>query len=294
MNEQEILIISGATASGKSELAKKIALKNNGVIINCDALQIYKNLPILSAQPTKDDLKTVPHLLYSTLNYDQDSSVAIWLDLARSAIFSATKVQQLPIIVGGSGLYIAALLEGLSPIPNIDKKIREDARALYEKIGREEFTKILFAQGDKNEQPTKLDKQRLIRRLEILEQTGKTIDYWQNQPRKNHNNLGKFIHFNLEIKREILYQNCNRRFAAMVENGAVDEVKNFMKNNLDDNLPIAKTIGYLEIKNYLQNQNSKTAIIEKVQQRTRNYAKRQLTWFRNKFVFNNNDAQKYF
>lgn len=278
----KILIISGPTASGKSELAKIIAQKINGIIINADSMQLYKELPILSSQPTKPDLANTEHFLYSIFKYDQDSSVAIWLNLVRE-ILDQNDNSKLPIIVGGTGLYISRLLHGISLIPEIDFKIKIQSRNLYEEIGREEFIKILIDKNENKNSVQNLDKQRLIRRFEVISQTGKSLDYWQLQPNQNIFSDKSFLHINLEPDREELYQNCNLRFEKMLKNGAIEEVKELIKLSPPSDLPITKTIGYFEIKDYLNNLINLEEAREVASQKTRNYAKRQLTWFRNQF-----------
>ncbi len=277
----KILVISGPTASGKSELAKIIAEKIGGIIINADSIQLYKELPILSSQPDSADLKAARHFLYSVFNYNQDSSVAIWLGLVRKIIDENKDFPKL--IIGGTGLYISKLLDGINFIPQIDMKVKIKSRNLYEEIGRDEFIKALEAKNENLEIIKNLDKQRLIRRYEIIAGTGESLDYWQNQPNQNIFADENFIHVNLQPEREELYKNCNLRFEKMLKNGAIDEVKEFIKLSAPHNLPICKTIGYFEISDYLNNLIDKDEMIKIASQKTRNYAKRQLTWFRNQF-----------
>jgi len=279
----KILIISGPTASGKSELAKIIAGKINGIIINADSIQLYKELPILSSQPNAEDFKTHEHFLYSIFKYNQDSSVAIWLNEVKKILEQNKNSSKLPIIVGGTGLYISRLINGINFIPEIDLEVKNKARNLYEEIGRGEFIKILIDKNENEKIIKNLDKQRLIRRYEIILQTGKSLDFWQLRPNKNIFADQNFIHINLEPERETLYQNCNLRFEQMLENGAILEVKEFMKLAPAPNLPVTKTIGYFEISDYLNNLISIETAIKIASQKTRNYAKRQLTWFRNQF-----------
>lgn len=274
----KILIISGATASGKSALAKKIADEKNGVIINADSIQLYRELPVLSAQPSTLEQKNTPHFLYSILKHNENSSVALWLNLAKNAIDKALQNNQLPIVVGGTGLYISKLIDGINQIPEIDENVKKEIAQIKDK---NELLKILINLGEDQKTIQNLDGQRLARRLEVLKQTGKTLTWWQNQPLKTFYPKENFVHLNIELPRDILYQNCNQRFEKMFENGGAEEVKNLMQ--ADPQGTITKTIGYLEIKDYLNGKISKEEAIKTATQKTRNYAKRQLTWFRNQF-----------
>ncbi|MDX2082888.1 MAG: tRNA (adenosine(37)-N6)-dimethylallyltransferase MiaA [Rickettsiales bacterium] len=285
MNEK-ILIISGATACGKSNLALQLAQKKDVAIINADALQIYQGLPILSSQPNEADQKKVKHFLYSHFQAQETSSVGIWLKLIKPIIEEVWNNNKLPVIVGGSGMYLAKLVEGISEIPEIDEPIKKAARQLYEEIGHSEFQKKLIDLGE-NEI---LDKQRLIRAYEVFEQTGKSISFWQKQPPKKFLKEANFIHINLNLERGKLYQNCNLRFENMIKFGAIEEVESLIKKGVTTEMTITKTLGFHEISDYLTQKITREKMIEIATQKTRNYAKRQLTWFRHqlpqKLVFN--------
>jgi tRNA dimethylallyltransferase len=288
---KKIIVISGATASGKSSLALDFAAFNDVSIINADALQVFKDLPILSAQPTLNDFEKFDHKLYSILEFNQEFSVKIWLDLVKKAIEESFNLGKIPLIVGGSGMYISKLIGGISNVPEIENSLKIKARSLYEEIGREKFIAELIAIGEVEENVKNLDKQRLIRLFEVLKQTGKTLKFWQ----KNNLNFlfdpSIFLHVNLEIDREKLYKNCDLRFEKMFENGAVQEVEALIKKGVKDDMQIAKTLGFSEISDVLKGNISKNEAIKIASQKTRNYAKRQLTWFRHQFddkkTFNN-------
>ncbi len=281
--QSKILVISGATASGKSALAFETALQKNGVIINADAMQLYSELPILSAQPNIQDLKLVPHFLYSALKHNENSSVASWLALVVEQINLALQNGQLPIVVGGTGLYISKLIGGINKVPEIDEGLKIEIRQFLQNSDREELIKILLGLGENLLEIGKLDKQRLARRLEVLRQTEKSLSWWQLQPNQIFYPQEYFEHINIELPREVLYQNCNQRLVAMFENGAIEEVENLLKQNLAEDSAITKTIGFLEIRDYLQGKIGKGEAVEIASKKTRNYAKRQLTWFRNQF-----------
>lgn len=264
------LIISGPTASGKSALALELAGLRDVVIINADSLQLYEGLPILSAQPSDAEKKIAAHFLYSHFKAYENFSVMDWLRLVESTLAHARAENKLPIIVGGSGMYISKLVEGISQMPEISKETKKAAHELFEEIGLEKFREK-FGEGKL------IDKQRLIRAAEVLIETKKSIFEWQKTAKKTPG-LKDFLHINLEPNREKLYQNCNSRFEKMLSAGALAEVKNL---NADDSWPITKTLGFREIKSFLNEEISREKMIEIATQKTRNYAKRQLTWFRN-------------
>ncbi len=283
---KKVLVISGATASGKSELVLKIAEEKNIAIINADSLQIYQGLPILSSQPSISDQKKAPHFLYSHFQPQESCSVGKWLELVKEALDEVYNQKKIPVIVGGSGMYISKLIDGIAEIPVISGEVKKSANELYEKIGHHEFQQK-FGEGKI------IDKQRLIRACEVFLQTQKTIFFWQNQQPKKilpHKNFTDFLHINLDLQREKIYQNCNLRFEKMLKNGALEEVQSFVNRGFESDWQITKTLGFHEIADFLANKISYQKMIEVATQKTRNYAKRQLTWFRNqlaqKIVFN--------
>ncbi len=286
--DNKILVISGATASGKSRLAVEIAKITPAVIINADAMQIYQGLPILSAQPNDFDKKQIDHFLYSYFKPFDNGSVVLWLDCAVEIINKTLNAGKLPIVVGGSGMYIDKLINGISTIPNIDKAINEEVSELFNKLGRELFIEKLIAMGD-SQISIKLDKQRLTRRYEVLLQTGRTLSFWQG------NNINKFfadsqfLHFNLNPLRQEIYKNCNDRFLKMIDCGAIDEVEKLFKTcknfTPSHRMSIFNTLGFNEIACFLgldgYQKIDYNKMVELASQKTRNYAKRQITWFKN-------------
>lgn len=193
-----------------------------------------------------------------------------WLKLVEPLIKKAQSENKLAVIVGGSGMYISKLVEGISEMPEISELVKKEARELFDEIGIEEFRK-------KFGENKLIDKQRLIRAAEVFLQTEKTIFYWQKTAKKTPF-LENFLHVNLNPDREKLYQNCNSRFVKMIDSGALEEVKNL---RVEGDLPITNTLGFCEIKSFLGGEISREKMIEIATQKTRNYAKRQLTWFRN-------------
>lgn len=271
-----ILVISGPTASGKSDLALKFSQFKDIDIINADALQIYQGLPILASQPSDNDKNLAPHFLYGCTAYNQNSSVANWLNLVAQVVTESWQKNRLPVIVGGSGMYISKLIEGISEIPEISDEIKNLARQEFEEIGKDEFQKKLLALGEANI----LDKQRMIRAYEVLLQTKKSINFWQAQPKKKLFPQAEFFHINLNPNRQELYKNCDQRFEKMLSSGAIDEVQSLIRLGVNAEMLITKTLGFEEISAFLAGQISRDEVVKIASQKTRNYAKRQLTWFR--------------
>ncbi len=279
--KNKAFIISGATSCGKSSLAMELGQGHQIAIINADSLQIYKDLPILSAQPSQQQIQQVPHFLYSYLNYNDSSSVLLWLERVSDVINYSFSEGFTPVLVGGSGMYIAKLLQGINDIPQVPLDIRQKVTQLYQDIGAENFIENMVATGIKREDIRYHDKQRLIRSFEVFLHTKKGIEYWHRQPKKFIIDPEIFTHINIEIDRSVLYNQCNDRFIEMIDGGALEEVAALSKKSLNQHdLQIFKTLGYEEIKNYLDGQISKSDMIERACRKTRNYAKRQLTWFR--------------
>lgn len=283
MSQQKMILVAGPTAAGKSATALDLAHKNNGAIINADAMQIYEGLPILSAQPLPEERKQCPHALYGVLNPAMASSAGIWLGLAQQAILEAHEAGHTPILVGGTGLYFRALLGGLADIPPIPEAKRAETKTLYDEIGEQKFrAELAKLDPDSATRIARNDRQRLIRAYEVARHTGKTLGEWQKRgSRLEAREENDYELHLLTPPREELYTACDRRFLRMIEQGAIEEVRNFLTRGLSPELPAMKTIGVREIGAYLRGEIALDEAIAKAQQATRNYAKRQLTWFRN-------------
>lgn len=277
-----LIIISGPTASGKSGLADLLYNVYPSRIINADSMQVYDELPLLTAQPA--DLKSDPnkYSLYGSIHYKDKCSLAKWLDLVVKEIDKTLKDGKIPILVGGTGLYIMSLLEGIIQIPEIDSSVRNKVMKLFEEIGKEGFYKILLSKDIKvKDKIHENDSSRMLRAMEVFEQTGKSITEFQND--REILCKHKYLHLSLFPDRDALYENCDARFEYMVSNGALEEVRNFLDRN---NAPHPKygvefALGYTELKEYLIGNMGLDQAKESAKQATRNYAKRQLTWFRN-------------
>ena len=280
----KIIIITGATASGKSAIALSLAQKTGGVIINADSQQMYAQLPILSARPSAQDEARAPHKLYGCLNADEPCSAGKWLKLAQMEIDWALAQGAQPIVVGGTGLYIKALMEGIAEIPAIDPSVRAQATSDYEHMGKDGFSARLREIDPGFFERLKVyDRQRLIRAYEVWLGTGKTLSWWQTREMTPPYAADSMELYQMDIARTLLYERCNLRFVKMLEEGALEEVRSLLALHIHEDAPIMKTLGLRELAAYLRGQATLEDATEKAQQATRNYAKRQLTWTRNQF-----------
>ena len=281
------ILVAGPTASGKSEFALRLAdaLQPFGgaTIINSDSLQLYRDLQIITARPSSQDEQQVPHRLYGIFSSDQRSSAGRWLELATDALEEVSKLGHTPIIVGGTGLYFQALLEGLAPVPNIPEVIRVLGRKRLEEQGNEVFYRDLTILDPIMASKTKVsDSQRLLRAWEVITATGESLAVWQKRQRNDEFSQGANINILLMPERPQLYARCNARFEAMSKMGAVEEVIDLMTNNICESHPLMKAVGVTEIMRYLSGEIDFSVAVQLGQQATRRYAKRQMTWFKSR------------
>lgn len=282
-----VYIVAGPTASGKSARALEIAQQHNGVVINADSLQIYKDLPILSACPSQEEMGDVPHRLYAFLEAEETFSAQKWRDTAEKEIRRCFENGQTPIICGGTGFYITTLTKGLSHIPDVP----DEVRARFTVQAETEGAPCLHAYLTEHDPKTAArlhpnDTQRLIRACEVHAATGKGISFWQDQPRSG---AIEGVEFEVEIimpERDVLYERCNKRFDLMVnEMGALDEVKalaaRITSGEVSQDAAVTRTLGFKELQNYINGETDFAQAIELAQIETRHYAKRQSTFFRN-------------
>ena len=275
------LVIVGPTASGKSALAVDLAQRLNGVIINLDAMQVYRELKIMTARPSDADLARVPHCLYGFQPAAEPYSAALWQAQAITAITETAAAGQLPILCGGTGFYLKALLEGLSPIPEIPAAIRTQIRADHADLGGPAFRQQLAALDPIT--AARLhdgDQQRLIRAMEVAVATSTPLSQWHQGGNVGAADIEPLI-FVLSPPREILYQRCDERFIAMIEAGAVAEVAQLNSLKLAADLPAMKAVGVPQLIDYINKTTTIDLATEIAQRNTRRYAKRQLTWFTN-------------
>ncbi|HWE74993.1 MAG TPA: tRNA (adenosine(37)-N6)-dimethylallyltransferase MiaA [Stellaceae bacterium] len=276
----EIVVVAGPTASGKSALALALAEEFGGTIINADSQQVYRDLAVLSARPSEAEMARVPHRLYGIIDAAENCSAGRWLALAKAEIESARAIGRLPILVGGTGLYLEALLNGLAELPPIPASARARAKALHAELGGVVFRERLAALDPGS--AAKLganDTQRLTRAYEVAVATGKSLSQWQAEQAPGPDLRAAAVV--LLPERGGLYRACDARVTAMVSHGAEDEVRALLARGLDANLPAMKAVGLRELGAALKG-GSRDEAIAAMQQATRQYAKRQCTWFRNR------------
>ena len=271
-----LVLIAGPTASGKSALALALAETEDGMVINADSAQIYQDLPILSATPSEEDRSRAEHRLYGTRDGALPCSAADWAKLATDEIKRAHDLGKVPILVGGTGLYLRTLLDGIAPVPNIDPEVRRRIRERPVAENREALGR-LDPQAAAQLNPA--DTTRIARALEVAQSTGRTLKDWQSRRQGGIGGQVGLRPLILLPPRDWLYARCDARFAAMVDQGAIAEVERLLARNLDPSLPVMRAIGVAEIAAFLRGEADRDAMIAAGQQATRNYAKRQYTWF---------------
>ncbi len=281
-----IHIIAGPTASGKSALAMKRAQELNGAVVNVDSRQIYNELRILTAQPSEKEKQQVSHYLYGTLHPNETCSAGTWREMAIPLIEKLLTDNVTPIITGGNGLYIKTLMEGISPIPEVPENIRAATNAKQQELGNPAF----YEELQKRDPETAalyhpMHTARLVHAWEILEATGKPLVYWQSLPKSAPPSDWKFNITIVMPDREKLYANCNQRFEQMIKEGAVEELEAFDQKvttgEISKDAILVKTVGAPALRAWRNGEISKEEAINLAQTETRQYAKRQTTWFKN-------------
>ncbi|MCX7795824.1 MAG: tRNA (adenosine(37)-N6)-dimethylallyltransferase MiaA [bacterium] len=276
-----VIVIGGPTASGKTQLAIEWALKTNGEIISCDSRQIYKYMDIGTAKPTAEERSVIPHHLIDIIYPDEVMSAGEFQRLARECIEDIHKRGRIPFLVGGTGLYIRAVIRDISFPPKVDEEIRETIRERVKKEGLykvyEELQKVDPKTADKIN-PN--DEIRITRALEVYYATGKPISYYRKGINVDYPRYD-VIYFVLNPPRDLLYRRIEERVDRMIKLGLIEETKYILSLGYSPGLPSLQTLGYREIIKYLQGIYSLESAIEEIKKETRRYAKRQLTWFRN-------------
>ena len=275
-------LIAGPTASGKSDCAVRLALLlaqqgRPAVIINADSAQVYADLAVLSARPSLDEMQGVDHRLFGTWDGAQACSAADWAAAARDEIAKAHGAGAVPILVGGTGLYIRTLLDGIAPVPPIDPETRRAVRTMPI---TDAYAALRSEDPDRAAALAPADSARIARALEVVRSTGRTLSQWQA---RKAGGIGDDLALHPAIllpDRALIYQRCDARFAAMLENGAIAEVEALLARNLDPDLPVMRAIGVKEIAANIRGECSPDETRNRGAQATRNYAKRQYTWLR--------------
>lgn len=278
----DAILITGPTASGKSALAVRLAAKQNGVVINTDSMQVYDTLRLLTARPSDDEMEGIPHHLYGHVAATTAYSTGEWLRDVGSLLTEIRARGQMPVFVGGTGLYFKALTGGLSDMPEIPQEIRCEVRLRLKQEGPEPLHAELVQKDAAVAETLEVrDGQRIVRALEVLQATGRSILDFQGRQGPMIIDPVRAQKFVVLPDRPILHDRINRRFEKMLDHGAVDEVQALLKQQPSADLPVMKAIGVREIAEMLDGIMSRDEVIERSSALTRQYAKRQMTWFRN-------------
>lgn len=279
-NKPKVIVICGPTASGKTNLSIQLAKQINGEIISCDSMQIYKEMNIGTAKPTKQEMQNIEHHLLDFIEPNRRYSVADFKTDAQNAIKDILQKGKVPIVVGGTGLYVDSLVENINyPTIELDLDYRKKLEERVEKEGLE----VLYHEAKKIDEKamqiiSQNDQKRIMRVLEIFHQTGKTKTQLEEESRLEPSPY-HYIVFAIDMEREKLYEKINKRVDIMLEQGLIKEVKGLLEKYQE--FPTAmQGLGYKEVVSYLNNELTKEEMIEKIKMETRRYAKRQLTWFR--------------
>ena len=277
------LMICGPTAAGKSGLALALAEQAGGVVINADSMQLYADLRVVTARPDPQDEARAPHRLYGVIDGGERASVAAWLEMLAGEVAAARATGRLPIIVGGTGMYLQAALQGIAPIPAVPQDIHAACLTQLADQGGTAFRAELATLD-----PTTADRlfdgdsQRLVRAMGVVRATGRPISAWQADPHEGAL-AGAAVTIAVVPPRDQTYQRIDQRFEAMMTSGAVAEVETLLKRRLDPSLPVMKALGVREIGAMLAGEISRDRAMELACRDSRHYAKRQMTWIRNNF-----------
>ena len=279
MINKKPILIAGPTASGKSALALRLAHERGGVVINADSMQVYRELDILSARPSTDEMADVPHRLYGHVAIAEGYSVGRFVREAETVLAEVAALGLVPIFVGGTGLYMKALLEGLSPIPAIPPAIREHWRAKADRLGAERLHGVLAGMDPATAarlSPT--DPQRIVRALEVFDATGRPLWEWQQEPGKPVLRAEETEKLVVLPERAVLHQRSDARFDQMMARGALEEARRIAALDLDPALPGMRALGLRPLVAHLKGELDLAAAVEEGKAETRRYIKRQATW----------------
>lgn len=282
VDDIDAILITGPTASGKSALALELAKRHGGAVVNADSMQVYDTLRLLTARPSEEEMEGIPHHLYGHVPAGAAYSTGDWLREVSELLARLRTEGTLPVIVGGTGLYFKALTGGLSDMPRIPAEIRDNLRHRL----AEEGTAALHALLERDDPATAArlspqDGQRILRALEVIETTGRSISEFQGKAGPMIVDPERAQKLIVLPERDVLYSRIDRRFSTMIESGAVEEVEALLALDLPPEMPVMKAIGVPQIAAMLKGEMSCEEVIEKASAATRQYAKRQMTWFRN-------------
>ncbi len=289
----QAVLIAGPTASGKSELALSVAEAFGGVVINADSMQVYRELRVLTARPSSEDEARAPHRLYGCISASEVYSTGRWLGDVERELAAAREADRLPVIAGGTGLYFKALLEGLSPVPDIPPNVRRHWRVEAARIGAEGiFRDLQERDAAMAQRLNPADTQRITRALEVIDATGHSLAHWQKQSGQPLLDEARCVKIVAELGRDELYQRLDKRFQSMIETGALEEAAALIELCLDEKLPALRAIGVRPLIRFLRGECTLAEAAVEGQAETRRYAKRQMTWVRsNMITWNHKNAQ---
>ena len=277
------IMIAGPTASGKSQLAVDLACQLDGEVINADSMQLYADLSILTARPSKADMQDIPHHLYGVLDGGHRASVAAWLELTATAMTAIRARGKMPIIIGGTGMYLDAAVNGIAPIPDVPATIHQDCMALFDAIGGAAFRQKLARRDPLvASRLANGDRQRLIRAMGVYNATGIALGQFQKAEHKGAL-IGRPVKVAMLPPRDVLYARIDARFDVMLEQGAMDEVRRLINRQLDPSLPLMKALGVTALKAVLEQELTVDEAACLAKRDSRHYAKRQMTWLRNNY-----------
>jgi tRNA dimethylallyltransferase len=274
-----VALIAGPTASGKSDLAVELALALGRpcVVINADSAQVYRDLKVLSARPSEEDMRGVPHRLFGEWDGAEPCSAADWSARAKREIEDAHLAGVLPILVGGTGLYIRTLLDGIAPVPAIDPAVRESVRSLST---ADAYAALQLEDPARAAVLNRGDTTRIARSLEVIRSTGRSLSLWQQMTVGGIAQSVAVHPLLLLPHMGSLFERTDLRFSRMLDNGAVEEVEALLSRSLSSSLPVMRAIGVREIAGWIRGEWSRDDALERGQRATRQYARRQCTWFR--------------
>ena len=274
----DAVLIAGPTAAGKSAVALALATRINGAIVNADSMQVYRELPVLSGQPSAEEMSRVPHHLYGHVPAAGAYSAGRYQHEAAVALAAVRCEGRVAIFTGGTGLYFNVLTRGLSPMPQAPAEIRIAVRQRFEAMGRENFYAELVRRDPGSAALRASDTHRILRAADILEATGRPLTAWQAIAGKPVLQSLRVARFVIARDRELLNERINRRFEIMIEHGALEEVRGL--RGIDSSLPAARMLGFPELSRHLRGETSLSDAVAAAQLATRRFAKRQMTWFR--------------
>lgn len=282
MSSKSAVLIAGPTASGKSALALQLAARMDGVVINADSMQVYRDLQVITARPTGGEMQEAPHRLYGHIDAAEIYSAGRWLREAEAEIAAVRGAGKTAIVIGGTGLYFSALLKGLSAVPEVSADVRQQIRDLGDSKDNDALHAMLTMRDPRTAAEIRVsDRQRILRALEVVEATGRGLAAWREEPGVPVLHSGDYRAIFLETDREMLGRRIDARFDKMLAEGALDEVKVLQARNLDPRMPAMKAHGVPWLIQYLNGEITLEEAAAQGKRDTRQYAKRQETWFRN-------------